>query len=255
MDFRGARFLGTADLTADLFGLTSGGTLDLRSVRFAEGRRIDLTEVSAVRVQMDVTIVGQIIGETERDKMLRRLEESARASGDIPLANDARFTLLSLQHEERSGVARLFDAGYRTIGGYLVRPSYPLRALVWLLVAATAFRVLAWLWSMRPPRRSADDDPPTEAAARSAMDRARSRVLTGQRLITTILRKATESIGVAYRKDPKIVLESEERVWSYFYAAGRWAEFLAYKLLLALFLLALANSNATARQIVDSIRG
>jgi hypothetical protein len=255
MDFHGARFLGASNLTAVLFGLTSSGTLDLRSVTFTEGRRIDLTDVFAGRLRMDVAIAGQIIGEDERDKMLGRLEESARASGDIPLANDARFTLLSLQHEDRSGVARLFDAGYRTIGGYLVRPSYPLRALLWLLVFATAVRVLAWVWSTRPSRRPDGDDPPTKAAKASAMDRARSRVLTGQRLVTAILRKAAESIDIAYRKSPKIVLESEEEVWSYFYAAGRLAEFLAYKLLLVLFLLALANSNPTARQIVDSIRG
>ncbi len=251
VDFRGARFSGGAAL----FGLSTTGTLDLTGVGFAEGQRIDLTEVSAGRLRMDVGIVGQIIGEGVQYQMLGRLEESARASGDIPLANDARFILLSLQHEERSGVARLFDAGYRTIGGYLVRPSYPLRALLWLLLIATAIRVLAWAWSMRSFRGSGRDGGRTKTGGASAMQRARSRVLGGQRLVTTLLRKATESIEAAFRKSPGITIENEESVWSYFYAAGRWAEYLSYKLLLALFLLALANSNATARQIVDSIRG
>lgn len=249
LDLRGARFLGGAAL----FGLSCSGTLDLRSVGFAEGQRIDVTEVSAGRLQMDVGIAGQIIGETVQSDMLRRLEESARSAGDIPLANDARFTLLSLEHEERSGFSRLFDAGYRTIGGYLVRPSYPLRAFVWLLGIATVLRVLAWAWSMRSGHRSGGSVAPKEAS--SAMERARSRVLEWQRLVSIFLRKAAESVDVAFRKSPKITLEDEDRVWSYFYATGRWVEFLSYKLLIALFLLALANSNATARQIVDSVRG
>jgi hypothetical protein len=251
IDLNGARFEGGASL----FGLSCAGPLTLTSVRLGPEQHIDLTKVSAGHLSIDVGAIDQILGQAVRYRILQRLEAGAREDGDIPLANEARFTLLALQHGERSGIARLFDTGYRTIGGYLVRPSYPLRAFVWLLVMATLLRTLAALWSSRPSRQAAPEDDPPAAVPATTLARTQGRVVVGQRVLATVLQKAAESVSLAFRRNPNVKVEDQDRAWAYFYAAIRWTEFLAYKLLLALFLLGLANSNATARQIVDSIRG
>jgi uncharacterized protein YjbI with pentapeptide repeats len=278
---------------AVLFQMATTGRLSLVGVDLREGETITLNDVIVGSLLMRVELADDILGSEVRERTLRILERSAQSDGNIPMANDARFKLLALQHDGRDGIPRYYDSAYRTIGGYLVRPWYPLRAFLALLFFSTLARSLAALWAWWSPRRkpkvAAEEgreqgqhadvavrqeevagheakvavlqaervDPP--AGSPSPVARAHGRFTGLQRVITTIFRKAGDSLGIALSiKDPKkrpSEVEDTERIWPHFYTGIRWAEFIAYKLLTALFLLALANSNATARQVVDSIRG
>jgi len=289
MVFDAAEFHGDAVF----FQMTTTSRLSLMNVVVGEGKWVDLNYVSAGNLFMRVELADHILGPDVRERMLRILERSAQSDGDIPTANDARFKLLDLQHELRHGIPRYYDSAYRTIGGYLVRPWYPLRAFLVLLLSSTLARSLAALWAWWSPRRKPkvvaeegrDEGQHTKVAARqeevaaqeakvavlqeervnptaggtSPIARAHGRFAGLQRVITTIFRKAGDSLGIAVSiRDPKkrpSPVEETNRIWPHFYTGIRWAEYIAYKLLTALFLLALANSNATARQVIDSIRG
>ena len=277
---------------AMFFRLTTTGRLSLIGVDVGEDQWIDLTGMSAGSLFMRVELADHILGSDERQRMLRILERSAQSDGDISMANDARFKLLDLQHEERHGIPRYYDSAYRTVGGYLVRPWYPLRAFLALLLFSTLARSLAALWAWWSPRRKSravveerDEGQLVKVSARreevsdeeargavmaaehvdqsavstSPITRAHGRFTGLQRIITTIFRKAGDSLGIALSiKDPKkrpTEVEDTDRIWPHFYTGIRWTEYIAYKLLTALFLLALANSNGTARQVIDSIRG
>jgi hypothetical protein len=60
-----------------------------------------------------------------------------------------------------------------------------------------------------------------------------------------------KSLSSAFGRKPDVVLERRDGP-EYARAVVRWVEFLVYKGLIAVFLLALSNSNATLRQIVDN---
>ncbi len=271
---------------AVFFRMTTTSRLSLIGVVVGEDEWIDLTDISAGNLFMRVELADHILGSDVRQRMLRVLERSAQSDGDIPMANDARFKLLELQHEDRHGIPRYYDSAYRTIGGYLVRPWYPLRAFLLLLIISTLARSLAALWAWWSPRGKEKDPGKgaedvgeqvvvavkqandavkqadhvgSQARSTSPLARAYGRFAGLQRVMATIFRKAGDSLGIALsikdlKKRPSAV-EDTDRIWPHFYTGIRWAEYITYKLLTALFLLALANSNSTARQVIDSIRG
>ena len=63
-----------------------------------------------------------------------------------------------------------------------------------------------------------------------------------------------DTVQVAFRRKPGIAIADRNRASDYVIAAALWVEFIWFKLLIALFLLGLANSSATLRQIIDSVR-
>jgi hypothetical protein len=65
-----------------------------------------------------------------------------------------------------------------------------------------------------------------------------------------------DAFTVAFRPKPNnIKVDDPERPASYIVALVRLVEFLVYKVVLAVFLLALGNSNASVRQLLDTVRG
>ncbi len=59
----------------------------------------------------------------------------------------------------------------------------------------------------------------------------------------------------AFRLKPGITVENREQVRAYLVAGVKWFEYFAYKILLAIVLLTLANSNPTLRDLIDTVRG
>ena len=85
---------------------------------------------------LDPNDIAWVAGSGAQINMLQRVERTARASGQIDVANNARFAWLQMASAHQKGIAGMPDhLLYRDIAGYLVRPWYPVRTLL-LLIAA-----------------------------------------------------------------------------------------------------------------------
>jgi hypothetical protein len=241
VDFTGASF----EAGADLRNLVSSSSLSLRRIQIigetracGEGARepprgghacLFIEGIGVQDVHIDVGAVAAVHGRVVQKQTLLRIERSAEARKDIPTANGARFRRLSMEGDEKTGLARHVDTVlYRGVAGYLVRPSHPLLTFLLLLMAASFVR--AFRARRRGPHREAS------AGGLLAMGLA-------------------ASLPVALRRKPEVAVADVEGVRSSVAVGGAWLEFLAYRVLAAVFLVALGNSNATIRQILDSVLG
>src|SRR5207244_2542536 len=131
--------------------LSIAGTLSLAG---AESRgKVSITGLSASNLVMAPALVDSVRGFDDQTSLLTLLEKSARDRGDLAVANDARFRLLTLENQTGGRVKRLADwIFYRRIAGYLVRPVHPFSGLLSRLLVGTVIRVSAG--------RSAIDGPP-----------------------------------------------------------------------------------------------
>lgn len=277
LDFDGARL--HADGSFEY--LVSSGSLSLGGVR--AGAALFMERISVEDLRMDVATVDAVRGRNPRKDLLKLIEVSATARDELTAANRARFRRLSLLAEEKRGVSRLADrVVYRQVAGYLVRPLHPLLALAALLLVAGAVRALpaasrtlaqgardlggAALRALpgrrdgqggaesrlRPGDRGAVSAPARPSAGSPTLLHRATQPLV--RAAAILFRGVARSVIVAFRPKPRIEEVRDERVRSYLVAALRWAEFLTYKLLLAVLLLSLGNSNATIRQILETAR-
>ena len=73
--------------------------------------------------------------------------------------------------------------------------------------------------------------------------------------LSAIFEGVGDTVGVAFRRKAQVELGDPEQVRSYVAAGIRWSEYLAFKVLIALFVLCLASSNATLRQLLNSVTG
>ena len=74
--------------------------------------------------------------------VLAMIESSAKARGDLGVANDAHYESLVIASRNYSWPIRVLDfVFYRTFAGYLVRPFQPLLALLALAAVVTAFQL------------------------------------------------------------------------------------------------------------------
>ena len=63
-----------------------------------------------------------------------------------------------------------------------------------------------------------------------------------------------DAFASAFRKKAEISIADRAQIGQYVFATLKWGEFLAYKVLIALFILSLGNSNSTIRQLLDAVR-
>lgn len=282
-DFRGAVMSGGANMGAESFAdgfsleaVNAGGSVDFLGAtlqgegvfnNFAgtgllalDGIRVlgansglFLDQISVSRLTIDVDRIGVVQGRDTQKRVLQQVERSGREAGDLALANRARFQFLDLEGEEKEGFRWLVDRLiFRDISGYLVRPTHPLLTLGLLVLAGGLIRSarslrlgLAGWWKARAstPRPS------------TLWDRGRAWLLLGEKAVSRILGGLSKSLNVAIRRKAEIKLENTERVRDYLRVGVLWGEFLAYKLMIAIFLLALGNSNSTVRQLLDAVTG
>lgn len=233
--------------------LTSSGSLSLAGI-LLQRSQLFMEQLSVEDFAMDVSAISAVRG--PREQILELIESSAKARGDLALANDARYELLSLHGKQKSWLARGLDTVlYRGVAGYLVRPSHPLVAFLVLLMAsalvraAPALRDLASAHRPELPRRS-------RSGRTGVVDRSRRDLLDVQKGVVAVLGGLAAGLAVAVHRKPEIEIAEADRdqVRAYFVAALKALEFLAYKLLIILFLLALGNSSATIREVIDTVR-
>lgn len=248
LDFFGAQFFGDASF----FGMSAAVPVSLD--RILMNGQLDMSRVAVDDLTMELEIVPKIGGVVVQENVLRLIEESARDRGDLSVANRARFELLSLQNDQSGGLKRWLDwFFYRTIAGYLVRPAHPLVAFLLLLAVGTLVRTGS-RWRELWPARQGNPAGSTAAAEGKTGARAATRVRR-VKMAASLFKGLADTASVAFRPKPGIGLEDSERISSYGVAAVRWVEFLGFKVLIALFLFGLANSNATLRDLVDAVRG
>jgi uncharacterized protein YjbI with pentapeptide repeats len=135
---------------ASLAGLTALDTLSLRSLRTITDDGLELDQLAASTLLLDVPTIDYVRGIAVQEQVLSLLEESAESAGNLPLANDARFRRMAIQASRRGPIYRLFDGiVFRGIAGYLVRPLHPLRVSVILLLFGAIVRALPTWWADR----------------------------------------------------------------------------------------------------------
>lgn len=141
--FDGAVFIRGVSLA----GLSVTDLLSLRSIHVLEKNGLELDQLAAATLLLDVPTVDQVHGVAVQEEMLGLLEKSAEATGNLPLANDARFQRLTLEASRSGRVYQVLDRiVLREIGGYLVRPLYPLRAMLLVLTLGVIVRTAPTWW-------------------------------------------------------------------------------------------------------------
>lgn len=251
LEFKGAVLEGAVSFTS----LTTSASVSLESL-LLQRAELFMEQLSIRDLSMDVEAVEAVRGPNPRKDVLRLIERSAQERGDLSIANDARYQLLSLEASDKEGwLGRFLDAVfYRGVGGYLVRPLHPLVAFLVVLAVATMTRCLPAAWATLSQRRWSGRSG-VDRQARPLLPRMRLGVLGLEKAGATVLSNLTKSLGSAFLVKPDIRVKNPEFVGAYALAGILWVEFLVYKLLLAVFLLALGNSSATIRQIIDTVRG
>jgi hypothetical protein len=265
VDFTGTLFSG--DVTFSNF--TGEDSVTLRDVEITGAP--SFTAFKATDLRLDFSTVEKISTGQARMEILSVIEASARGRGDLDVANEAQFRRQAIKtdisdHPARK-VARL--VGYELAAGYFVRPLYPLLSFLALLLAFTCIRWWAWLRARDLPRRAvrASNAGRPEGAAKVVSAGARRRATrlaalraprqpaesSRLRAIAAAFRSFTATLGIAVRVDPKIALRDPDRIGAYAEAARRWSEYILFKALIALFLIALTASNATLREFVAAI--
>jgi hypothetical protein len=206
-----------------------GGSLVLRDAQFEQRDRLHMKRVKADDVVMDVARAAQIENEGDKRKALSMIEESAKARGELDVANDAHYELRVLRSGDYDGLRRFADRFfYRGVAGYLVRPTRPLAVLVGIVLFA-------------------------------ALVRSGARLIRGRTWSRPNWRQAPGAFGRGCTSLTRCVLETFERV------SPRWSsereslnlperfELIAYRVLLVAAVIALANSNPTLREMVEAL--
>lgn len=251
LDFDGATFADTVSFTQ----FASSGPVSLEGIVIEDGEILIERNFSVGDLEMDVESVKKISGSEEN--VLKLIERSAQRRGDLSVANDARYELLSLQGKTRTGVWGFLDTVfYRGLSGYLVRPLHPFAAFLALLMACTAVRSVRRFRRARAEASSVDGAPLPASPVRGMLNRSRRGFLLAEKAVTVVLAGLADSLGVAFRRKPNPPIEvgNKERARAYFFAFLKWGEFLAYKVLIAVSILAVGNSSATIRQVIDAVR-
>jgi len=287
-DFEAATF----DQSVEMFGTSAADSLSLD--RVLVGGSIGLDKVQANGFQMSLSYLARISSEPVRERVLSMVEASARARGDLALANEAVFIKSSMETASTTGLPHWEGLAAEQIGGYLVKPFYPLRAFVFLLLIGTAVRsaapVLARSFArtvarvrapstsirgaMRMPNRAASARTKMSSSATAfyrhvvSLRPSRARTMKAGRAAAgfvnavlkragmaalTVTRAASGSIHAAGNARPKDIESGEVRLTQYFAVLIAGSEWLAFKVLIGLFLIGLANSNPTFKQIVESV--
>ena len=223
LDFTDATFHGLADFRELAAAAVSFDGIHLLGPQTT----LLMGKVSADDVLLPVADVDRI-GREARERILSLIESSAKARGEIGLANDAHYERRVLASHREKWPRRMADTiFYRGVVGYFVRPLHP-------LLTALGLALLLALWR--------------EFGPKSPRPRLLVRVgsAAGRRLspLGRVLGGVYESVASVGRGHPD---PANQR------PVGRRLEILAYRVLVVCALIGLANSNPTLRQMFDAL--
>jgi uncharacterized protein YjbI with pentapeptide repeats len=255
---------------ATFFDLASAGTVSFRDTSFESGYSIQMNGISTKDLVMTVRIAGLVadgaddVTKEQQRHVLELIQASAKARGDLSQANDAYYRLRVLVSRKYSLFHRYVVDWpfYREVAGYLVEPLNPLLTLVALMTAFALCRALGGRAAVRRVARTL---------------RRPKRILgalarTFVRFWDTFLRRPKRILGALGRTFVWFwgilgaLARTFVRFWDNFLrnlgdilwrrddaSLLRRTEILAYRVLFAVFLIALANSNPTLKQLIEAI--
>jgi uncharacterized protein YjbI with pentapeptide repeats len=223
LDLTYSQFNATAkpDVVAVFADLVSSGALVLTDAEFPAADRLVMDRLTVHELIMNIEDVRLVDGRDEQKRVLETIENTAKARNDLKVANDAHYQLRVLDSQSYGPVGHALDyVFYRGIAGYLVRPFRPILALLVLALVISIYREVR--------RRQPDGN----------MRLVRSAQARGAGFLTSFLDSLAKIGPRRGEGDPPL----PERL-----------EVFAYRLLAVCALLALANSNPTLRQMVDTL--
>ncbi|HSJ45823.1 MAG TPA: pentapeptide repeat-containing protein [Euzebyales bacterium] len=246
----GAVDLGAADLVGglSLSALTGTETLSLGDAIIDADADLFMESVRVPALLMDLDDVQRIRGSVARLETLALLEDSAKQAGDLATANSARFELLQMQNGLKDEpVPRLLEAVfYRSISGYLVRPSHPLVALLLAMLLAATLRAIHL--------HRLDDRPPLAGRGTTARQAARAlheRLRYGARLLWAGLAGSAARLPGVPGGSGATHMQAARGPWA---SRAGTVETVVYRILLAVLLISIGNSSSTIREVIDAVR-
>jgi uncharacterized protein YjbI with pentapeptide repeats len=222
-----------SDYVAVFANLVCGRSLTFEDATFAPGP-LNMQQLQAQDLALDVHVTSSIDGKQWRRSMLRLIESSAKARGDLVTANNAHYALHVDESKDYALIPHTLDfVFYRGIAGYFVRPFRPLLILLAIVALLSLLSVLATTGKATVTAHSA-----------AALGR-------GRRLWT----RSSSSCGnfVTCFLDKLGLIRPQRSNDSKPPPLRRRLESFVYRLLVVCAVLGLANSNPTLRQMVESL--
>jgi uncharacterized protein YjbI with pentapeptide repeats len=216
------------DLVFDLAQFSGGGIFrqtvagrvlsfdgsDMASTR----KRFVFDRASAKGITMDVGDALAVVAPGDRRRVLRLIEAGAKASGDLGVANDARFSLEVLKSRDEPWWHRIPNVVfYRVVAGYFVRPFHPI---------ATLFVLAGFVALVRTGR--------TRGTSSSLVRRVWVK-------LSTFGRESLDALALIGRRADGNG------------PGGRRVEAFTYRILVICALIGLGNSNPTLREMFDAL--
>ena len=215
MDFEAASFDGIPVFSH----FESTGVVSFKDARFHTKVIFDKVEVK----QLDLAFGDVFRLGAAQSHALTLIESGARGRSDIALANQARYDRLALEGDQRPLLHRVADwTFYRVVAGYLVRPLRPLSWLLGALLVAAGIRTIG----------SRRQNPRPGATLRR------------------YLLQVERTVGVAVSKKASRQEDQDDAMAT----VAQWLEWGLYKALIVAFVIGVANSNETLRQMLDAIK-
>ena len=216
VDFDSAEFDGRASFK-NVLGRTA---LSLRSLTLSRNYLLNFDSASALEFSMDVDQSLAAVRPADREHVLGLIEDGAKRTGDLTVANEAHYELEVLRSRRYRWPRRVLDVvAYRTVAGYLVRPLQPLGFLLGL--AAVVALVRAAAHAARPLRMS---------------------IRRAHRGVPRVLHEFLDALALIGPRRAEDTATDVRRI-----------EAAVYRVLLACALIGLANSNPTLRQMFDAL--
>jgi hypothetical protein len=189
-------------------------------------------------------------------RLLRVLESSAKERGDLRLANDAHFHLQELAARDDGMPRKMADwVLYRNVAGYLVRPLRPLEWLIGIVFFATLLRAYRLSRQSSRSARSGRSGSPSFTVSTLGMSAHSGwtpvRRQTVPVVAPTTSRASRSSQGFGRTLITAFALTVAGRPET---SPLRRVELVIYALLVTCVLIAIANTNPTLREMIDTIR-
>jgi uncharacterized protein YjbI with pentapeptide repeats len=224
------------------FNVVSAGSMSFDGITYDPASKLLMTEVGATDVSLDLADVRHLKAgsSAEARAILHTAEETAKSAGNLGLANDLHYRIQEIARGDDVWPRRIADhAFYRTVAGYFVRPFRPLYWLLGLVIFAAALRAL------RAPPATDEAAPQAKGGQAPATDEATSQAKDGQPgRVRRAWFKFAHALEYTLTRRGEVPAEPKPL---------RRLELTVYAVLLACFVLALANTNPTLRDMVDAI--
>jgi uncharacterized protein YjbI with pentapeptide repeats len=218
------------------------GALEMRDNQYESGAELHMGGARTNSLEIDMEGVGRIHDDSEKCRILALVERTARANGNLTVANDASFRRQQIEDELRAPLWQVVNVIFRRwIAGYFVRPLHPFFSMVAFAILACLVRLGVGQFRQRLESIEAEKEEEEEKK-------------TPEQWLAIVAAAVGASIGAVFSLRSSIsVGEDRQHLRAWVAASGRWFEWFVQKGLTATFLIAVANASPRAKDIIDSV--